>query len=299
MNRCSRFAPHIATILLGLWIIPFAHSGDRPLSLWYFENVDAQIYLLGSMHAMKPDMYPLAEPFLNAFAKAEKVVFEVDLTKLDAYETSLVMQQQGMYISPDSIEHDLHPKTLALLKKYLAAVGMVMDQVKQMKPWYLALTIGQTELSRLGYDPDYGIDQYFQGRASDEGKQILQLESFREQIEILSSDRMFIQDLSLRASLEELSSAEEDLDLLVEAWRLGAADKMLELTLISVTRYPELSEQLDNLIFERNARMAHKIREYAETSGTYLVVVGALHMGGENGLVQLLGNEFNVKQLSY
>jgi uncharacterized protein YbaP (TraB family) len=248
---------------------------------------------------MKPDMYPLAEPILDAFRKAEKVVFEVDLAQLDAYETSLLMQQRGMYTFPDSIKRDLQPETLVLLEDYLAETGIDMDQVNRMKPWYLMLTVGQLELSQLGFESAYGIDQYLQKRAAEEGKEILQLETLQEQIEILSGDSMFIQDLSLRASLEERSSVQEDLNLLVEAWQQGAVDKMLEMTLVSSARYPELSVQMNSLIYERNAKMVHKIREYAATKGTYLVVVGALHMGGEQGLVRLLSQDYSVKQLTY
>jgi hypothetical protein len=248
---------------------------------------------------MKPDMYPLAEPILDAFNEAEKVVFEVDLAKLDTDETSLLMQQRGLYTFPDSIKRDLQPETFALLEDYLVETGVELDQVKQMKPWYLMLTVGQLELRQLGFESAYGIDQYLQKRAADEGKEILQLETLQEQIEILSGDSMFIQDLSLRASLEERSSVQDDLDMLVEAWQQGAADKMLEMTLVSTARYPELSEQMDSLIYERNAKMVHKIGEYANTSGTYLVVVGALHMGGEQGLVHLLSQDYNVTQLSY
>ena len=298
-NRFFKFSQLIVIVLFTLTVLPVAYSADRPLSLWYFENEGTKIYLLGSIHAMKPDMYPLAEPILNAFYEAEKVVFEVDLAQLDTDETSLLMQQHGMYRFPDSIERDLQPETLALLEAYLVETGVNMDQVKRMKPWYLMLTVGQLELRQLGFESAYGIDQYLQKRAADEGKEILQLETLQEQIEILSGDSMFIQDLSLRASLEERSSVQDDLDMLVEAWQQGAADKMLEMTLVSTARYPELSEQMDSLIYKRNANMVHKIREYADTIGTYLVVVGALHMGGEQGLVHLLSQDYNVTQLSY
>jgi len=299
LNRFIRISQLIAVFLFTLSVLPFAYSGDRPLSLWYFESEGAKIYLLGSIHAMKPDMYPLAEPILDAFNKAEKVVFEVDLEKLSADETGLLMQQRGIYTFPDSIKGDLQPETLALLEDYLAETGIDMDQVNRMKPWYLMLTVGQLELNQLGFESEYGIDQYLQKRAAEEGKEILQLETLQEQIEILSGDSMFIQDLSLRASLEERSSVQEDLNLLVEAWQQGAADKMLEMTLVSAAKYPELSVQMNSLIYERNTKMAHKIREYAATSGTYLVVVGALHMGGEQGLVHLLSQDYSVKQLTY
>lgn len=299
MSKDSRMVQFFAGILFGVIAISSAGAEERALSLWTLEHDEAKIYLLGSIHVMKPDMYPLAEPILMAFAEAEKVVFEVDLTKLDAVEAGRLIAQKGLYTSPRTISHDLQPETMALLKDYLEDSNLQMDRVERLKPWYLMVTIAQMELARLGYESEYGIDQYLQKRAVEEGKPILQLETFAQQIEILSGDSMLIQDLSLRASLAQIPSFESDLQSLIDAWRRGAADQMIDLALASARDYPELTEQMSRLIFDRNEKMAHKIREYAATSGTYLVVVGALHMGGDKGLVRLLDRDFAVKQLTY
>jgi uncharacterized protein YbaP (TraB family) len=97
----------------------------------------------------------------------------------------------------------------------------------------------------------------------------------------------------------ERQAAAGDLDDLINAWQKGEADKMLYLTRRSTKRYPELTKQMDNLIDKRNIKMTDKIREYADTTGTYLVVVGALHMGGEKGIIQLLRDSYEVTQLTY
>ena len=161
------------------------------------------------------------------------------------------------------------------------------------------LTIGQRELSRLGFDAELGIDRYLQQFALHEGKEILQLETFGEQINILSSDPIELQELSLRVSLEERQNVAQDLNELLAAWEQGNADKMLDLTLQSTLRYPELTKQMDNLIDKRNVRMAQRIRDYADTSNTYLIVVGALHMGGKNGIIRLLQDDYQITQLTY
>jgi len=298
-SNYARVMGILAAVLFGLLIFQNANSEQRHLCLWSFESDEARIYLLGSIHAMKPDMYPLASPIVEAFEKADKVVFEVDLTKLNAYEMNQVMQQKGMYASPDLIQNDLKPDTLLLLMEYLEANRMALDQVEQMKPWYLMLTIGQRELSRLGFDAELGIDRYLQQLALQEEKEILQLETFSEQIDMLSSDPMSLQELSLRVSLEERKTVADDLEDLVDAWQDGDADKMLDLTLRSTRRYPELTKQMDTLIDKRNIKMTDKIHEYASTTGTYLVVVGALHMGGEKGIIQLLQDSYEVVQLTY
>jgi len=298
-SKHARAMGIFTAVLFGLLSFSNANSEERRLCLWSFESDDTRIYLLGSIHAMKPDMYPLASPILEAFEAADKVVFEVDLTRLNAYEMNQVMRQKGMYASPGLIQNDLKPDTLSLLMDYLEANRMALDQVERMKPWYLMLTIGQRELARLGFDAELGIDRYLQQLALQEEKEILQLETFSEQIEILSSDPMPLQELSLRVSLEERQTVAGDLDDLLDAWQYGDADKMLELTLRSTARYPELTQQMDSLIDKRNIKMTRKIREYASTTGTYLVVVGALHMGGEKGIIRLLQDSYEITQLTY
>ena len=298
----SRHFRKISTMFIGLIfalpLIPL-QADEKPLSLWLLETEEAKVYLLGSIHAMKPDMYPLAAPIETAFKEAEKVAFEVDLTRLNETEMNQIMQQQGIYTPPSSIESDLSEETLSLLKTYLKANNLSLANVRHMKPWFLMLTIGQKELSKYGFEPQYGIDQKLQQRAISEGKEILQLESFREQIGILSADSIEVQGLSLKASLEEMKTLENDLKELIVAWEHGDVDKMLELTIEASNQYPGLSQQMHNLIDKRNIKMTEIIREYAATSGTYLVVVGALHMGGEGGIIQLLKKDFTITQLKH
>jgi uncharacterized protein len=298
-RKANRLVGFFAAVLIGLLVFSSAGSEQQRLCLWSFEKADTRIYLLGSIHAMHPDMYPLPWPIVEAFEAADKVVFEVDLTKLNAFEMNQVMQQKGMYTPPASIQNDLSPITSSLLMDYLDDNHMVVSQIEQMKPWYLMLTIGQRELERLGFDAELGIDRYLQQLALQKQKEILQLETFSEQIEILSSDPMPLQELSLRLSLEERQTVSRDLDNLLDAWQNGDADKMLELTLESTNRFPALAQQMDRLIDRRNLKMAGKIREYAGTGGTYLVVVGALHMGGANGIIALLREDYDVSQLTY
>ncbi len=298
----SRHFRKISTMFIGLiFVLPLIPlpADEKPLSLWLLETEEAKVYLLGSIHAMKPDMYPLAAPIETAFKEAEKVAFEVDLTRLNETEMNQIMQQQGIYTPPSSIESDLSEETLSLLKTYLKANNLSLANVRHMKPWFLMLTIGQKELSKYGFEPQYGIDQKLQQRAISEGKEILQLESFREQIGILSADSIEVQGLSLKASLEEMKTLENDLKELIVAWEHGDVDKMLELTIEASNQYPGLSQQMHNLIDKRNIKMTEIIREYAATSGTYLVVVGALHMGGEGGIIQLLKKDFTITQLKH
>lgn len=133
-------------------------------------------------------------------------------------------------------------------------------------------------------------------KSSFSSKEILELETFDEQMSILSSDSAEIQDLSLRASLQELDRTSSDLARLVAAWQRGNEDEIFRIATRPIRRYPELEAQLYRLIDERNMRMVDKIRQYLDQPGTYLVIVGALHMGGKNGIISLLRQDFEVIQ---
>ena len=124
----------------------------------------------------------------------------------------------------------------------------------------------------------------------------MQLESISGQLQLLASDSPDIQELSLRAGIEESSQAAQQLEALVDAWRRGDADKMWRVA-IGNSPYPALDAQIEKLIDNRNARMAKKIAEYLQSKQTTLVVVGALHMGGERGILNLMSADNTIEQM--
>ena len=289
--------PNVLLLLL-FTFLPVPAVAEK-LCIWEFKSGGVEIILLGSIHSLTQEMYPLPAAIDRVYSRAEKLVFEVDLTQLNARDISLIMERRGLFQDGKTLEQNLQPETLSLLQGYLREHNIGMTRVYRMKPWYLTLTIGQQELQRLGYQPNLGIDQVLQQRALKDGKTILQLESFQEQIDFLSGDSPAIQDLALRASLEDRSSIAEDIQMLLDAWSVGDADKMLELSLNAPSRYSELQTQMNSLIDFRNTKMIERIREYAEEGlGTYLVVIGALHMGGENGIIRKLSEDYEITQLS-
>ena len=287
------------TFCLFLAIVSQPTYGGRNLCLWKIHNGDATVYLLGSIHAMREDMYPLPEPILDAYQQSDTVVFEVDLTKLDKGKISSVMAEYGTYKTPGSIHDDLSPKTVDLLVSYLREAKISMDQVRGLRPWLLSVNIGVMELNRLGYETDLGLDQQLQQLALDQGKEIHELESFAQQVTILSGDPIEVQDLALRVSLLERHKVPDELMQMTAAWREGDADTMYQLTVDSMKEYPKLQSQMNRLVFSRNMKMIDKVREYLNTDGRYMVVVGALHMGGPQGLINLLAKDYEVIQVSY
>ena len=270
-----------------------AEADDR-ICLWSIQTATTELYLLGSIHAVKPDMYPLPEAFERAYGKADTLVVEVNPYDMQPSDL-LLMQEKGHYQDGDTIEDNLSPDTLMLLHEYLAEEGMSMDSLRTMRPWLLSMTLAIRQITALGYDPSLGIDIHFLGRAR-QAKRILQLETISEQIGILADDPPHIQELILKANLIGLDETEAMLDVLIDAWKRGDVDEMYSITTMASDEDPVLDSWLNKLITERNLRMVEKIKGYLSTKGSFLVIAGALHMGGEQGIVNLLRERYTVTQ---
>jgi uncharacterized protein YbaP (TraB family) len=249
---------------------------------------------MGSVHALTPDFYPLYEEFDQAFEEADTLVVEVNILTIPERDVSIKFQQIGTYKS-GTLRENLSPETLDLLIEYLDDTDQQLNTYNSLRPWFVSLQIGMQLLGVAGYDPALGIDQHYL-RKAESTKEILELESFDEQMHMLSSDPPEIQDLSLRASLHEVDRTSSDLARLVSAWQQGNVEEIYRIATRSVRGYPELEVQLHRLIDARNPGMVDKIRQYLERPGTYLVIVGALHLGGKNGIINLLRQDFEVTQ---
>ncbi|MCY4532882.1 MAG: TraB/GumN family protein [Gammaproteobacteria bacterium] len=295
----NRVLPFICLLVLTCLFGVNQADDSNKLCLWKIDHEGSRVYLLGSVHLMKEDMYPLPYPITAAFNESDVVVFEIDLTEMDEIEIANLMEQQGIYTPPATISDDLSPETLELLNDYLEEEGIKLDQVSQMKPWMLSLYISIMDLEQLGFKTELGLDQHLNQKAMDQDKETDGLETAAQQISFLSGEHMEIQDLSLRAYLSERHQVQEETGKMISAWRSGDADGLYELAIDQILEYPELQNQMDRLILERNLNMVQKIRGYLDTQRKFMVVAGALHMGGPEGIIQLLSEDFTVEQISY
>ena len=136
------------------------------------------------------------------------------------------------------------------------------------------------------------------GRAYRDGKDVRALETYAEQIGFLAGDPPAVQVAALGVALDGLPAFSEDLAAFKSAWVAGNADLMLSLSLAPLAAEPLLEQQTETLIYKRNQRMAGQIREFIREGGNFLVVVGALHMGGPRGLINQLQADYPVRQIS-
>jgi len=290
--------------LLHLLVWPFT-STAAPISLWRVSHGESTVYLLGSIHAVKPSFYPLPAAMDSAFKAADRVVFEVDLQGVNDAAIATLVRDKGLYPPTQHLEDELSTITLKRLRDYLlsraasdaSAPSLSLADVQQMRPWYLSLVLGMQELQHAGYNPALGIDQHYFDRARQLNKPTGALETAEAQILLLATDSPEGQDLSLRSTLTTADNFEAQLEQLIDVWRRGNVDAMLTLSLEAEGDDPLLDQQFKRLINDRNRQMVTHIHGYLERTETTLVIVGALHLGGEQGLLTMLQRDYVVTQV--
>jgi uncharacterized protein YbaP (TraB family) len=256
------------------------------------------VYLLGSIHVASDDIYPLDSALEDAFTGADYLVVEVDTTMTDDTDTMVLLREYGMYRTGSGLKQDMPEDVYNDLDKYFGEQGLSLAQVDQFRPWVILVTLEQLVYENLGYSGDNGIDEHFLGEADDTGKPILELESMEFQFEVLSSISDDIITEVIKADLDDMMTV-EDAEELFTTWGNGDREAMEQLIFEGLVEYPDLEPYYTVSLDERNYGMLEKIENYLASNDTYFIVVGAGHLVGEEGLLQLLEDRgYKLEQVS-
>lgn len=255
--------------------------------LWKVNHGGTELYLQGTIHVGDESFYPLNDYSEEAYAAADVIMPEVDLNNVDFVETQRLIMENATYENDETIEDYISAESYEKLTEIFAKYGvpdMTMLQIYQ--PWYLELLMTTFSLQTSGYDAEFGVDQYFLDRAEEDGKQVVELESFEEQVDVLAGFSLEQQAIALTAAIDNFDQMEEELEQLVGHWLEGNLDG-LELP---EEQYEGFDEYMRALNEVRNIDMAEKLDQIlAEDSGqTYFVIVGALHFVEEPSIISIL-----------
>lgn len=280
-----------SSLFLNLGVLYAEQSGF----FWQISSEKSVVYILGSVHFFRKEIYPLNEKIEHAFKDSGVAVFEVNPSELFSIDTLNLFQQRGLY-SEGSLKDHVSEKTYNILLSKIKAYGISQDLVIRFKPWFLALTLQSMELQRLGFLPEYGIDQYFFKKA--EGKKIIGLETVQYQIEIFDDLPDKLQELILLYTIKEIDKMPTTIEQILRAWDSGNTEAIEEITYKSLKEEPELHLIYERLFFKRNLHMANKIEKFLNSENKFFVVVGVGHLVGEKGILRILQKKgFQVKKL--
>lgn len=273
---------------------------QQKLLLWEANGATGKAYLFGSVHTAKPEMYPLNAAIEEAYAASDSLVVEVNMDAVNQQAIAQKTMALGMSFDGTTLANTLPPEALEKLKEFCTERGFPFAGVNIMKPWLAAMTLAIMEYKRLGYDFELGVDRHFMQQAAESGKPIVELESADFQLEMLASFSPEMQQKFVLYSIQDLENVPDKVDGLMEAWKSGDADKLAALmTDMGDGGSGELDPVYKAMITDRNYDMTEKVAAMIEQGGTHFVVVGAGHLVGDEGLVELLNQDerFTVTQV--
>lgn len=287
-----RFAIMLAGLLLALPVVGSSprqapHAPPVPL-LWKVSDADSSVYLLGSFHLLAKSDYPLSADVDRAFERSTALVFEVAPDDLDDPGVTARMLALASSDPASTVARVVPADLKASLDARLVALGLPPDRMAAYEPWFVD-TVMVTQLGqRAGYAPEDGLDRALMARAKASGKPVSGLETVADQLATLDGIPVAEQVASLRDFLQEGDSAQAKLDELHDAWRRGDAVVLERLTRTDMRDLTPITYQ--RLDVDRNRAWVPQLERMLARGrgGDVLAVVGALHLLGDDGLVELL-----------
>jgi len=304
MRLRSRLLPTCAAALLALGahaatptatpVAAAPASAPVPL-LWKVSDGEHAVYLLGSFHLLRPADYPLSPDVDAAFADAESLLFEIAPEEMGSPALAAQMGQAALRSDGTQLDSQLPAKTVGKLHAWegrngevLQEMGLAPSLLHMFEPWFVGLTVSIVDMTQRGLDPKLGLDQHFAAAAREAGKPTAGLETGAQQIAFLDGMDKDEQLQFLDEALGEAADGAAELERLHGAWRRGDATMLWSGMAVDMQRqYPRLYRAIN---IDRNDAWVPKLEGRLKAPGAddTLVVVGALHLLGSDGVVEKL-----------
>ncbi|CAI6084172.1 hypothetical protein PAECIP112173_04202 [Paenibacillus sp. JJ-100] len=263
--------------------------------MWEVESNGNTVYLVGSMHIADDSFYPLRKEFEEAFAEADYLGVEVDISKAaDEAQQKLVLEL-GSYQDGTTLKDHISNETYTQLGELLKKNGMEPDVLDTFKPWVVETTLASLKSTKAGYEASAGIDLYFIQKAIERKLPVIELETYESQLGMFNNFSRELQEKTLKATLDNFDVLDDTVNHMAEMWKTGNDEQLLELT----NSLSDDEEYNKAMLTDRNNGMADKIDGYLKNGKgeEYFIVVGAAHYLGDNGIVKLLEDKgYTVKR---
>jgi uncharacterized protein YbaP (TraB family) len=278
-------------ILTASAVAAFPAAADP--ALWVVRDEDSTIYLLGTVHVLRPDTVWRSPAIDRAMAEADALWIEVEADDPAAMQP--LVRKYGLDPA-NPLSGKLTPEQKARLDAAAAAMGASGAALDPMRPWLAGLTLSIGPLVKAGYDPASGVESRLKAAARDAGKPIRTLETLEQQIGFFADLPPAVELAFLLSALDEMDSGPAMLDALVAAWSAGDMEALNELMVSEmVADYPELYQAL---LVRRNKDWAGQIQTLLGGKGVSVIAVGAAHLVGDDSVqAQLLARDIAVERL--
>jgi uncharacterized protein len=262
-----------------------AHAGSP---VWAIHGDHNTVYLAGSVHLLKANEARLPAAFDRAYGGSKALVMELDMSKIDPMQAASWIMEHGMMTGGATLKGTIGEERYRRVSAEAERLGIPTEVADMLQPWALGLQLLEMQYVQLGFDPQQGVEQQLQQRAQADGKPISGLETMDEQLGVLQSMSATDQARFLDMVVTEMHDVESETQSVVAAWRTGDSAKLSALLSDEYKSFPALYRVL---VTDRNKRWVPQIEKLLHGNQDYFVIVGALHLVGEGGLLELMRHD--------
>lgn len=264
-------------------------------SVWQVSKNDKHFYLAGTVHLLSADDYPLPTAYDTAYNNSQHLLFETDLAALTSPEGLNDLLQKNSYPAGQSLKTAMSASGYQALQQYCQDNAIPLAQIEQFKPAFAAMLLTTFELQKRNAAQD-GVDAVYQQKAIADNKRYAGLETTAEHIGVLTALNKLEADNLILTTINDLSKLDQQLNQMKTAWRSGDAEQLTTLFVEDLKRTPQI---YDIMLKKRNHAWLPQLEKLTKHTETTMVLVGALHLAGEDGLLKLLqAKGFHIQQLA-
>ena len=243
-------------------------------------------YIVGSHHACTFQYCDSIPGLMKAFEMVDNVIGEYDMVKSQQMTPEETMKLKSMMMMPadTSFASLFSEDEKAKLDEFLKSkLGVPSDMLATLKPMAIMITVQNKVIMEVLPDAATmtGMDKYMQTFADYKGKGVGGLETMNYQMELLFGGSLESQADALLEYIDT-GNTKELITKLTDAYKSQDLDQLWEIFMEQMSKY-----DYDNVVTVRNRNWEKQMKELLPKQST-LFVVGAGHLPGENGMINLL-----------
>ncbi len=280
-------------LVLGLGLAGFCQAQTPNHLLWKISEKGSKkaSYIFGSMHTNDSLANTFSSEWWKAFESCEVVVGEVNATDMSG-----MLEGMSAVMMQDTTLEDLY--TPEEYKQVSDFIDSRLDDLtggfaKMMKPFFIMALIMEQPEDKGPYNQV--MDIRLQTLATEKKKEIVGLETMKEQTESVAVVDLKEQAKMLLELVQNFDSPEYNIDKMLDIYYTQSLDALQEYAI--KFEYPD--ELMTSLLDGRNKKFVERLIPHLR-KGKVFCMVGALHLPGKNGMLEMLrANGFVVEPVEF